>query len=212
MYYRLLTPILAFVVAFTLFFTFVQPTFNEYKRIDTEIGDYEQALSSARLLQERVNELISQRAAIPQSAIERLMKVLPDSIDEVGVVLTLDDLATKNEMALGEINVKSSRGGSKSTQDAPKDSGMFTDEQEGKKVQSDGTIVKTTADYLDTTILSFSVTGPYENFKKLIAELEDSVTLMDISALSIEQPQEGKSDFITYTVSVTMYQFKKPTD
>jgi hypothetical protein len=64
--YRLLTPILALIVALTLFFTFIRPTFEEYKSIDTEIGDYDQALTKAQELQDRVSELVLQKNSMNQ--------------------------------------------------------------------------------------------------------------------------------------------------
>ena len=99
--YRFLTPILALIVSFTLFFTFIEPTFNEYKKIDVEIGDYEFALGSAQKLQDRIGELIGEKNSISEPDLSRLMAFLHDSVDEVSIVLTLDELATKHSLVLG---------------------------------------------------------------------------------------------------------------
>lgn len=205
--YRLLTPILAFIVAFTLFFTFIQPTFDEYKRIDTEVADYEQALASAQRLQERVNELIADKNAIAQSDLERLMTLLPNSVDEVGIVLTLDELSSRHELALEQIAVRASRGVRGSVAPAPKAALAFEDESDQNKeeVLPDGTVVRKVTDSIETVSLSFNVTGNYTNFKALIADLEGSLALMDISELSIEEAKDD--ELATFNVTVTMYQF-----
>lgn len=204
--YRLLTPILAFIVAFTLFFTFIQPTFDEYKRIDTEVADYEQALQSAQRLQERVNELIADKNAIAQSDLERLMTLLPNSVDEVGIVLTLDELSSRHELALEKISVQSSRshGGAAP---AAKASFAFDDELEDNReeTRADGTVVRKVTDSIETIMLSFNVTGEYNNFKALLSDLEGSLALMDISELSIKEAKDD--ELATFVVTVALYQF-----
>jgi hypothetical protein len=209
--YRLLTPILAFIVAFTLFFTFIEPTFEEYKRIDVEVGDYEQALQSAQRLQERVNELIADKNAIAQSDMERLMTFLPNTIDEVGIVLTLDQLSSRHELALGEIGVQSSRSkkGGSAPAAASQATFAFEDEDDSlskEETRADGTIVRKPTDSIETVMLTFSVTGTYENFKALLSELESSLTLMDVAQLSISEPKDD--ELATFRVSVALYQFK----
>lgn len=204
--YRLLTPILAFIVAFTLFFTFIEPTFDEYKRIDTEVADYEQALTSAQRLQERVNELIADKNAIAQSDLERLMTLLPNSIDEVGIVLTLDELSSRHELALEQIVVQSSRSKSGAAA-APKTSFAFEDETNAKQEQTraDGTVVRSPTDSVEVVTLSFNVTGTYEDFKALLSELENSLTLMDIVELNIAESKD--EELATFNVTVALYQF-----
>jgi hypothetical protein len=208
--YRLLTPILALIVAFTLFFTFIQPTFEEYKIIDTEIGDYDQALNSAQLLQDRVNELIAQKNNISQSDLERLEVFLPYATDEVGVVLILDDLAGRHDLVLENISVKSSRANNERSGGGQQVSGKFAfedDPQDGARdeIGADGTVVRKPTDSIETTALSFGVTGEYARVREFISELEKSLALMDVTTLSVSEPAEG--DFGTYTFGLSLYQF-----
>ncbi len=208
--YRLLTPILAFIVAFTLFFTFIQPTIDEYKKIDIEVSDYEQALVSANRLQDRVNELIADKNAIPQSDYERLMTFLPNTIDEVGIVLMLDDLASRNNLAVDQISVQSARTRGSGASAAPVTDMAFDDDLDAsaknEQTRADGTVVRKPTDSIDTVMLNFSITGQYQDFRKFIAELERSLTLMDIVQLTIS---ESKDESLTsFTVGVALYQFK----
>jgi Tfp pilus assembly protein PilO len=209
--YRLLTPILALIVALTLFFTFIQPTFEEYKSIDTEIGDYDQALDSAERLQQRVNELIAQKNEVAQSDLERLMVFLPNAVEEVDVVLILDDLASRHDLVLENISVKSTRAGAGNSGGGSKEvAGKFAFEDDPKElkkeqVREDGTVVRTPTDSIEATLLSFGVTGEYKNFREFVSNLEKSLTLMDITSFSVSEPAEG--DFTTYTLGVALYQF-----
>jgi hypothetical protein len=213
--YRLLTPILALIVALTLFFTFIKPTFEEYKVIDTEIGDYKQALDSAQLLQDRINELIAQKNEIAQSDRERLMVFLPDAVDEVGVVLVLDDLAARHELVLENISVKSSRAGNGATAASTQAPGKFAYEDNPKElsvenVRPDGTVARKPTDSIETTALTFGVTGEYKKVRDFVSELERSLALMDISTMGITEPAEG--EFATYSFGISLYQFTQHVD
>ena len=108
--YRFLTPILAIIVSVTLFFTFIKPTFNQYKLVDSQIADYEGALGSAQQLQDKISELDAEKNSIQESDLSRLQTFLPDSLDEVSIVLVLDDVATRHNLILEGIKVKSSNG------------------------------------------------------------------------------------------------------
>jgi hypothetical protein len=202
--YRLLTPILALIVAITLFFTFIQPQFDDYKRLDTDIADYDQALKRAQELQDRVNELVAEKNAINQSELERLQNLLPDSVDEVATVLALDALSAKHQMTLKGIAVgaqtKGVAGGAGSGKVA------FSDEKTTQTARPDGTVVAQPTDVVETKSLTFGLTGTYDNFKKFLADIENSLALMDIASLTISEPAD--SNISTFAISVNMYQFK----
>lgn len=204
--YRFLTPILALIVTVTLFFTFIQPTFIKYREIDIKINDYDAAFTSADKLLQSVSDLQAEKDAISQSDISRLMTFLPDSVDEVAVVLTLDDLATKYNLVLEDIKIKSLR--SKDGAQAQAPTTVFQDDtKETNKeiIGADGTKVKRSQDNVETISLSFTVTGEYTNFRKFTADMEKSLALMDISSLSITESKEG--EFSSYVMGVTMYRF-----
>ena len=212
--YRFLTPVLAIIVSVTLFFTFIKPTFNQYKAIDNEIADYAGALDSAQALQEKIKELDDEKNSIQESDLSRLQTFLPDSVDEVSIVLILDDVATRHNLVLDGINVKTNIGGKDTVQSQAggtlKDQ-LFADDPKNaikEVVGADGTTVKRPQDHIDPVGLSFSVTGTYSDFRAFIVDLEKSLALMDIGTLSIKEPAvEGDSS--SYGVGVTMYRFKQ---
>lgn len=235
--YRLLTPLLALIVAITLYATYIKPTLNKYKEIDTEIGRYDAALSKAAELKTRIQELINEKKAIPQSDLERLMVLVPDSIDEVEVIMALDEIANNNRLTLQGLTV----------QKQSKDN-IFNDEQEtaaATRTVSDpmlddpaydptldpdstggaqlGSLITDSADIASAKLedlyepvtIGFTVTGSYEDFKTFTAELEKSLVLMDVSELSITgqngEAQGGGEVDSSYAMTISLYQFKNPT-
>lgn len=206
--YRFLTPILAFIVSITLFFTFIEPTFNRYKQIDLEILNYKAAVDDAGKLQERVEKLKAEKEAINIADMSRLMDFLPDSVDEVAVVLILDKLATAHSLVIEGIKVKSTAAEG-SSGGAGQSAYTFADDEKNANAEvigADGTVVRKPQDNLETTALSFSVTGEYENFRSFVADLEKSLALIDISTLAIQEASEG--EFASYDMGLTMYSFK----
>jgi len=211
--YRFLTPVLAIIVSVTLFFTFIKPTFNQYKAIDNEIADYGGALDKAQLLQERIDELDKEKNSIQESDLSRLQTFLPDTVDEVSIVLILDDVATRHNLVLDGIKVKTTTGGkdAQSQNAGTLKEQLFADDPKDSTkeiVGADGTTVKRPQDHIDQEALSFAVTGTYADFRSFMTDLEKSLALMDINTLSIREPSvEG--DTSSYGVGVSMYRFKQ---
>lgn len=209
--YRFLTPILAIIVSVTLFFTFIKPTFNQYKAVDSQIADYQGALDSAQQLQEKIDELDKEKNSINESDLSRLQTFLPDSLDEVSIVLILDDVATRHNLVLDGIKVKTSGGKETATQVAGtlKDQLFADDPKAGKKeiVGADGTTVLRPQDNVEAVGLSFGVTGNYADFRSFLADLERSLALMDIATIGIKAPSTDTEQG-SYGIGVTMYRFK----
>jgi hypothetical protein len=211
--YRFLTPVLAIIVSVTLFVSFIKPTFDQYKTVDSEIADYEGALGSAQQLQDKITELDTERNSIQESDLSRLQTFLPDSVDEVSIVLVLDDVATRHNLVLDGINVRTVAGG----KDAPGQSAgsakgqLFVDNPKDSTkeiVGADGSTVKRPQDHIDQVSLAFSVTGTYTDFRAFLLDLEKSLALMDVTSLQIHEPPTD-GDTNSYSVGVTMYRFKQ---
>lgn len=218
--YRLLTPVLAVIVAITVFSTFVRPTFEEYRLIDAEVAEYEAALARAQELQDRINALIASKQAIAQSDVERLMTFLPDEQDAVAVVLLLDDSARRNRMLIEGISVKDSEEAlsfeeEEAAQRAARKTDVVYDPDIEPALNLGETLGGTKSissipvtELYSPVDLSFTAIGEYEDFKALIQDLETSLVLMDISELAIEQ--RADDDLTNFMVTVTLYNFKNP--
>lgn len=211
--YRFLTPILAIIVSVTLFFSFIKPTFDQYKAVDSQIADYDGALGSAQELQDKISELDAEKNSISESDHARLQTFLPDSVDEVSIVLILDDVATRHNLVLDGIKVKISggkEGVAQSQVPGTLKAQLFADDPKASTkeiVGADGTTVTRPQDNLEAVGLSFGVTGNYADFRSFLLDLEKSLALMDITTLGIKPPA-AETDKSSYSVGVSMYRFK----
>jgi hypothetical protein len=136
------------------------------------------------------------------------MVFLPGSVDEVGVVLILDALASRHDLVLENISVKSAQANGIGASDMTAGKFAFEDnpaELAQNVVREDGTVARQPMDRVEITSISFGVTGEYQHFRDFVTDLEKSLAMVDIASLSISEPAEGK--FTTYTLGVVLYQF-----
>ncbi|OYV26415.1 MAG: hypothetical protein B7W98_03160, partial [Parcubacteria group bacterium 20-58-5] len=89
-------PLFAFAIALAIFFVYVNPTWTgSIAATQAKIATDAQALSAARDYAARQNQLASERNAIDPGNLSRLTTLLPDSVDNVGLILDLNALAAR---------------------------------------------------------------------------------------------------------------------
>ncbi len=165
--------------ALGLFFVYTKPAYDGLKAKQVQIERYDLALDKAAELQRLKQELLARYNSFNAADIERLHKLLPDHVDNVRLVLDLDTLASKNGLALQNISVSSPQ------DSATADAGI--------------TIGAEMATY-DSLTMSFQTTGTYDRFIVFLAELEESLRIVDIEKLNINAVGSG----VGYTFDITL--------
>lgn len=205
--YRLITFFAAIVSAFLLFTLLTRPSLELAKAHQKEIADYNLAIEQAQKLIDRINELNKAQNDIPPSDLERLEIMLPNDIDQVGTIITLDSLATKHGMSFGDISITPIVD---TQQVVVQKNQTFADKL---KIQDEATLDQqvVTIDTSEETHLrslgiSFSVTGDYAKFRDFVTEIEKNLVLMDVKEMNItEESSEQKPN--TYKITAVVYQF-----
>lgn len=146
------------VLAFIVFFAYVSPTYNgSIKDLRGRIEKQESALDAAKSFEERQNQLSAEMAAIPPTNLERLETLLPDSVDNIKVIVDLTALTSKTGVQLASI-------------DAPPPVKSVT--------PGDGEI-------LGKLPLKLSVVGSYDAFQTFLGSIEHASRLLDVSSISV---------------------------
>lgn len=176
-----LLPILFVVIAAGIFFGFIDPAYSRVKELRAEESKFDLALTRSKELQEVRDQLVSRYNVIPGATIDRLEKLLPDNVDNVRLILDIDSIAARYGMRTRnvELQVAENRG-------------------------ARGQVVVDDREY-QSVVLSFSVTGPYDVFRAFLADLEKSLRLVDITAVSFSATASGVYDF---SISITTYWLK----
>ncbi|MBU3669084.1 MAG: hypothetical protein FGM57_03970 [Candidatus Taylorbacteria bacterium] len=167
---RYLMPIIFIIAAVAGFFVYTNP---QYQKLKAKMAEYQkivEANNKATTLRAVRQKLSEDRNKISEADVDKLSKMLPDSVENVGLIIDIDNIASKYGMRIR--NTKINESGARSAAAVGPDARKY------------GTIS-----------LSFSVTSSYENFIVFLKDLESSVRLVDLTSLTFSSAKEGRYDF-----------------
>ncbi|HUQ29932.1 MAG TPA: type 4a pilus biogenesis protein PilO [Candidatus Paceibacterota bacterium] len=172
-------PVLALLLSVLIFFSYTKSVYEESvaKHKEAIAADL-RALAAAEDYAARSGELVAAQNAMDQDALGRLLKMLPDSVNNVRSILDLDGLAARTGVAISSIDV-SRESAAQATED-------------GASAQSP----------VGSVELSLSGKGTYAAFQKFLQGIETSQRLLDITDLTIIGSDTG---VYTYQMTARLY-------
>lgn len=191
-----LVPIIFLVGSGLLFFFVVDPIYNgpEYVSPDTPVANlgikqiserkeaYDDVLARARDLQAKRDDLRNRYNSVTQADKTRLEQLLPDTLDNVRLVLDIDRIASRHGLRLRNIAVNDNSSSGEKRAVVPDEKGF------------------------GTANITFAITAPYDVFLNFLSDLEDGLRLIDVTTLTI-----GARDIRAYDYGITFktYWLKK---
>jgi len=173
---RALGPIILLILAIGLFFWFTKPQLAEIGELNIRVTELNDALSNAKALQDTRARLREEYNMFSPLDKEKLNKLLPDSIDNVKLIIDVDAIAAQYGMTLRNTTLES----------------------EGK---SDGALGPDTLSY-GAMKLSFRVSGPYAAIQRFLEDISNSLRLTDTVSLSF---RSADKDMYEYDVTIKTY-------
>ena len=178
-----LFPILILLGAIGLFAGYVNPTYTgDIQMLNAEIKNYDAALEAAERFKAKEIQLTGEKNALPADQIERVEAFLPDSVDNVQLILDLNSLAARSGVQLSDFDTAET-------------------ESEG----STDALQATTQEPYDTLELSASAVGSYPAFRTFIAGVENSLRPLDIVEVAVKDSLTG---VYTYDITLRLYWLK----
>lgn len=175
-----LLPAVFILIAIGLFFGYVNPTYTgPVAALREDIQSYDSALAAAREFKQKEQELIARRSQILPEDTARVEAFLPDSVDNVQLILDLNALAERSGITLSNFDVATGR-----------------EEQENDQVMLES---ESPVSELD---LSLSATGSYAAFKSFLLGTELSLRPLDLVELNISDSPTG---VYTYEMTYRIY-------
>ncbi len=192
---KMLSAIVAFLLAAGIFFfytkpaytgpgTFERPSVGEMK---AQIAQYEDALQKVAELEQLKQKLLAKYNSYNPQDIERLETLLPDHVDNIGLILELDNLASRYGMTLENVDVNTEMFGASDGQSLGEGVAAIGDSQK-----------------YDSITLSFSTFGTYDKFKTFLQDLEASLRIVDLSELSFSAQESTGGGAPTYNFDITI--------
>lgn len=180
-------PILALMVAVGIFFVYVTPTWSgSIATTKATIASDDQALTAATEYANQQNELATARSAIDPTNLTRLATFLPDSVDNVGLILDLNALAARSGLSLSNIDV---------TTNAAASTGSTNP-------NSAGALGAVAASPVGSVDLSLSAVGTYTALQTFLGGVEKSERLLDVRDLVVKGSDTG---VYIYQMKVRIY-------
>ena len=189
---RLLIPIILFIVSAVSFFLFTNPLYLEIKQLRTDTASYSEALQNANQLRKVRDDLNTRYKSFTPVDIDRLQKMVPNTVDNIRLILEINSIANKYSMVLKNIKYDTE---TKQTTDP-----RFAEvPQQGPKKQ------------YQTFEMAFSTEGSYDNFLLFLRDLEKNLRIVDISSITFSAPDANPGQQGQTNANVYRYDFKVKT-
>ena len=185
---KMIFGVLGFVLALTIFFMYTKPAYSSIQEVQAQIAQYDDALAKAAQLQELKQKLLSRYNSFNPDDINRLQIMIPDHVDNIGLILELDNIASRYGMALENVDVSSA---------SPQSQAVGGDVIGGSHLKH------------DSLTLDFSTFGTYANFLTFMQDLESSLRVVDLVSLTLNQDTATKGEpAYHFDVSIRTYWLK----
>lgn len=177
-------PLIFIILSVALFFVFVDPQYEEIQSLSKKKNDNDTMLQLAQDLQRKRDVLKGAYNNISVDERRELEKLLPDTVDNVRLILDINNIAEQYGITIQNIDV---------TKDESKSASG-----DAKNVASS---IDRTGD-IGTIRLGFTVSATYEVFLNFIKDLEEALRVVDIRVLNITS---GQGPFMNYEVILDTY-------
>jgi hypothetical protein len=194
---KIIFAVTGFVLAGVLLFFYTIPTYSgpgttdhpSVSELNAQIAQYQGALDKAAQLQALKQKLLARYNAFNPTDLSRLQTMLPDHVDNIGLILELDNLASHWGLALENVDVAAA--------------------QPDANNQSAVAVVGASAQKYDSLILHFATFGTYDNFRAFLLDLESSLRLVDLQSLTVSgQGTPGAAPVYRYEMTIKTYWLK----
>lgn len=198
-----LGPIMLIIISIGIFFFYVDPEYKKVKELQDEIKANKEVLVVANNLKLKKDELNAKFNQISQLEKENLEKLLPDTVDNVRLIIDINSIANSSSVVIRDINIQSNE--SNISGDAKK---TVSQSSNFNAIKEEEGIIK----YVDTSKIgvltfSFSVSAKYEVFLDFLKQLEESLRLIDIRNIEVSRGSENNA-FYDYKVTFDTYWLK----
>lgn len=194
---KFLLPIFLIILAIGGFVMFVSPQYEKVKTLRQEVSAYDNALNNSKALESERDKLVTKYNAIDQGNLDKISKMLPDSIDNIRLILEIEKIASPYGMTLKDVKYEDTK---KEEEDTTPLAGA-----DNEAINEDYGIWN----------LEFSTEGNYNNFIKFTKDMEKNLRLVDISSIgfsasdNLNSKSSSSNDVYKYNFKIKTYWLKK---
>ena len=166
--------------AIGLFVVYTNPTYQAAKQLVLNKAEYDAALDNANQLHATRDALLAKRKQFSPEDMDRLMRMLPDNVDNIRLIIDINGIARRHNLSLTNVSLGDL----------------------GDKNKSGATAVGTGQGAVGSVTVGFSVSATYDDLVSFLQDLEHSLRIVDIQKVSFSA---GNGDLQTFSLQVKTY-------
>jgi Tfp pilus assembly protein PilO len=167
--FRFLSPIILIGIAVAGFFLFSNPYYKEVNALKTQVDSYNEALDNSKSLEAERDKLTQKYNSIEKNNLIKLERMLPDSVDNIRLILEIEKLAIPYGMVLKDVKYDTKSKEEVDTTLAVKNTKNSTAIEDNKEYGS--------------WDLEFSTQGSYFDFLNFVKDIEQNLRIVDITSI-----------------------------
>ncbi len=197
--FKFAVPTILIGLAIAGFFMFTNPLYGDITKLRDQSVSFNEALDNSKSLEAERDKLTEKYNSIDPNSLAKLQKLLPDSVDNIRLILEIEGVASPYGMVLKDVKYDTTTPATTATPAA-----------------GSAAVKMNSTDY-GTWNLEFSSKGTYSNFLNFLKDLEKNLRIVDISSIDFSSNAEAvnpassnssSSDTYTYSFKIKTYWLK----
>ncbi len=177
---NLIVPIILFVSSIGIFFGYIDPTYKATEGLSSQLAQYESALSNSKELLSEKKALVDKLNKFDQADLDKLGKLLPDTVDSVTLIIEINSIAAQYNM-----HIRNFGGG----------------------IQAQAGALGQSLTPYSSLPLTFTTTASYETFIAFLKALETNLRLVDVAGITFSA-QNQTSSIYDFSFNINTYSLK----
>ncbi len=188
-------PTILIGISIALFLTFTNPLYKDTTSLRVELASYDEALNNSKILENERDKLTQKYNAIGGENLNKLQKLLPESVDNIRLILEIEKLALPYGMSLKDVKYDTNN-----DDDVAVNPGIIQGEVIAQNLHKDYGVWN----------LEFSTEGSYNNFTNFVKDIESNLRIVDIVSVSFSSNSRlgSLSDVYKYNFRIKTYWLK----
>ncbi len=156
-------------VSIAMLFFVTSSLYKGVEELQTKQSVYDEALNNSKALENERDKLTAKYSTISTENLSRIKKFLPDSVDNIRLILEIEKLALPYGMALKDVQYSVAKSDTAPVGGAVSNSVSGRDPSNNRGYGS--------------WELEFAITGTYNNFLNFTKNLENNLRMVDIDTI-----------------------------
>ncbi len=179
---QLLIPLILIAAAVGLFGLWTNPQYQGLKGTQTQVASLDEALTTAKELKARRDELLSKRNTFSSENVQKLERVLPDNVDNIRFVIDINNIAARRSLSLRNVSL-----------------GSVSDGKQARGALAIGA----SGEAVGSAQISFSLTATYDDYLAFLQDLEHSLRIVDVEKINVKPV--GTGNLYEFSMSIRTY-------